>query len=56
MSYKSIRLQLPEELMKKYKVFCAIADKSMTEMTAHILRQYIKEQNENIKIINVKKE
>ena len=56
MSYKSIRIQLPDELMKKYKVFCAIADKSMTEMTAHVLREFIKEQNEIIKIINVKKE
>lgn len=50
-----VRIKLPEELFLKYKVFCAMNDISMTQQTEHILREYIKEQNENIKIINIKK-
>lgn len=55
MKLNLIRVRLPEELMKKYKVFCAISDMSMTQMTEHIVRDYIKSQNEIIKIIKIEK-
>lgn len=54
MKFKSIRLQLPDELMKKYKVFCAMEEMTMTQMTTHILTEYVKKQNEIVKIIKTK--
>ncbi len=48
-----VRIRLPEELMKKYKVFCAMNNMNMTEQTEHILREYIKENSEKIKIIKI---
>lgn len=45
------RLRLPEELFRKFKVFCAIHNMSMTEMNEHLVREYIKNENEKIKII-----
>lgn len=51
MVYRSCRLQLPEELFMKYKVYCAMNDLSMTQQTEHIIREFIKIQNESIKII-----
>lgn len=50
---KMIRIRLPIEFFMKYKVFCAMDDKSMTEMTEHILREYVKKQNEIVKIVNL---
>lgn len=54
MASKTIRVRLTDELFRKYKVFCAMNDMSMTQQTEHIVRIFIKEQNENIKIIKVK--
>ncbi len=56
MNHTTIRVKLPEELFRRYKVFCAMDNKNMTQMTAHIVREYVKQQNECVKIINVKKE
>ncbi len=46
-----VRIRLPEELMIKYKVFCAMNDTSMTQQTEYIIREFIKENSKNIKII-----
>lgn len=46
-----VHARLPEELMRKYKVFCAMNDLSMTQQTEHIIREFIKESNKTIKII-----
>lgn len=56
MNTRMIRVRLPEELMKKYKVFCAINEMSMVQMTEHILREYIKSQNEIVKIVKIEKQ
>ncbi len=53
MSEKFIRIRLNEELFRKYKVYCAMNDLSMTQQTEHIVREFIKAQNDKIKIINV---
>jgi hypothetical protein len=55
MDYKTVRLRLSDDLYRKYKVFCAINNLSMTQQTEHIVREYIKEQSEHIKIININK-
>ena len=52
---KMIRVRMPLDFFMKYKVFCAMGDKSMTEMTEHVLREYVKQQSETIKIIDVSK-
>lgn len=49
-----IRLVLNEELFRKYKVFCAINDISMTQQTQKLVGEFIKNQNENIKVVNLK--
>lgn len=48
-----IRIRLPEDLMQKYKVFCAMNNMNMTQQTEHILREYIKENSSKIKIIKI---
>ncbi len=55
MTERIIRVRLTEELFRKYKVFCAINDLSMTQQTERIVRKFIGEQNEDVKIINIKK-
>jgi hypothetical protein len=56
MSDKFIRVRLNDELFRKYKVYCALNDRSMTQQTEHIVREFIKVQNEKVKIINVVKD
>ena len=55
MTHTIIRLRLPNELFRKYKVFCAINNLSMTQQTERVLRDHIAKQNETIKIINTEK-
>lgn len=52
---RMIRVRLTEELFRKYKVFCAINDLSMTQQTEHIVREFIKNQSESVKIIQMNK-
>lgn len=49
-----IRVRLSEDLFRKYKVFCAIHDISMTQKTEKIVSDFIKKENENIKVVNIK--
>jgi len=51
MSDRFIRVRLPEELFRKYKVYCAIRNVSMTDLTTTIVRQFIREENEKVKIV-----
>lgn len=51
--YRSIRLRLKEEQYRKYKVFCAINDISMTDQTNKIVREFIEVQNNLVKIISI---
>ena len=51
MEARIIRIRLTEELFRKYKVLCAINDISMTQQTENIVRKFINEQGEVIKII-----
>ena len=51
MSKKSIRIVLNEEAYRKFKVYCAIANISMTEQTNNIVIEYIKKCEVEIKII-----
>lgn len=53
MADKFIRVRLNDELFRKYKVYCAMNDLSMTQQTEHIVREFIKCQNEKVKIINL---
>lgn len=53
MEDRIIRVRLKDEVFRKYKVFCAINDISMTDQVNKLVRKFIEEQNENIKVINV---
>lgn len=53
MEKRTIRIVLNEETFRKYKVFCAIANLSMTDQTNIIIKQFVDDQGKSIKIINV---
>lgn len=55
MTDKMIHIRLPEELYRKFKVYCAMNDMSMVQQCTHILREFIKEQSEHVKIIKLEK-
>lgn len=51
MSKRIIRIVITEEVYRKYKVFCAIHDISMTQQTEKIVNEFVRKENENIKIV-----
>lgn len=51
MEKRTIRIVLNEDNFRKYKVYCAIEDVSMTDQTNKIVSKFIQEQNLLIKII-----
>jgi hypothetical protein len=53
MAHRIIRVRLSEELFRKYKVFCAINDVSMTQQTEKVVSNFINHQSGKIKIIKV---
>lgn len=55
MEDRIIRVRLKDEVFRKYKVFCAINDITMMDQTYKLVKRYIEEQNEKIKIINIQK-
>lgn len=55
MEDRIIRVRLKDEVFRKYKVFCAINDISMTDQVNKLVKKFIEEQNEKIKVINVAK-
>lgn len=51
MTKRTIRVVLNEETFRKYKVYCAIGDLSMTDQTTELVQKFVKECENNIKII-----
>ncbi len=49
----TIRIVLNEETFRKYKVFCAIANLSMTDQTNLIVQKFVKDAEMQIKIIKI---
>ena len=50
-----IRIQLTEDEFRKYKVYCAISDISMTIQTNRLIREFLKKMEKEIKVIHVDK-
>lgn len=48
-----IRIRLKDDVFRKYKVYCAIANISVTEQTNMIIKKFVDDQQQIIKIINV---
>ena len=48
-----IRIRLKEDQFRRYKVLCAIENKSMTDKTNEIIRGYLDEQAQKVKVILV---
>ncbi len=48
-----VRIVLNEETFRKYKVYCAIANLSMTDQTNMIVQQYVKDMELQVKIIKI---
>jgi hypothetical protein len=46
-----LRIELSDELYKKYKMLCIKKDLSITRQTAHIIEGFIKIDEENEKMI-----
>lgn len=55
MEDRIIRVRLKDEVFRKYKVFCAINDITMTDQVNKLVRKFIEEQNESIKVVKVTK-
>ena len=55
MEDRIIRVRLKDEQFRKYKVFCAINDISMTDQVNKLVRRFIEEQNESIKVVKIEK-
>ena len=53
MTKRSIRIVLNEDSFRKFKVYCAISDTSMTELTNKLVDDYIKKCEKDIKIISL---
>lgn len=56
MSQIQFKVCLSQEVYRKFKVFCAINDVTMTTQLNSIVKQFVDKQSETIKIINTKKE
>lgn len=54
MERRTIRLTLTEDNFRKFKVYCAINDISMTDQINKIVFKFVEEQNNDIKIISTK--
>lgn len=46
-----IRLALSHDLYRKFKVYCAMNDMSMTQQTTIVISQFIKDSEKDVKII-----
>lgn len=55
MENRTIRIRLKEETFRKYKVYCAIANLSITEQTNQIIKKFVEDTEAQIKIINISK-
>jgi len=48
---RTVRVILREDTFRKFKVYCAINDLSMTQQVNNIVKKFVDEQQEMIKII-----
>lgn len=48
-----IRIELTEEEFRKYKVLCAIANLSMTKQTNILIKNFIKDSENYVKVIKI---
>lgn len=51
-----VRTRLPIELFRKFKVYCAMNNLSMTQQIEHIVRDFIKISGDKVKIIKIEKD
>lgn len=54
MEKRTIRVQLNEDHFRKFKVYCAINDISMTDQINKLVFDFIQDINKEIKIVNTK--
>ena len=53
MEKRIVRIKLTDSDFRRYKVFCAIADVSMTDQTNKLIKEFLKLSDENIKIVKI---
>lgn len=53
MAKRSIRVVLTEDSFLKFKVYCAIENITMTDMTNKIVNKFIKETEEQIRVVKL---
>lgn len=53
MTKRTVRIVLCEETFRKYKVYCAIANLSMTDQTTLLIKKFVDEAESMIKIIKI---
>jgi hypothetical protein len=53
MEKRTIRIVLNEETFRKYKVYCAIENLSMTDQTNLIIKKFVDDTEKIIKIIKI---
>ncbi len=55
MENRVLRIRLTDDMFRKYKVYCAMNDLSMTEQTSEIIKKFITECDAIVKIVKVPK-
>lgn len=55
MQERMMRLRLKDEVFRKYKVYCAINNLSLTQQTSLLITKFVEEQQQEVKIIKIDK-
>lgn len=50
---RTIRIRLKDDVFRKYKVYCAIANLTLTDQTNKIINKFVEETEQQIKIIKI---
>lgn len=56
MEKRTIRIKLSDSDFRKYKVYCAISDRSMTDQTNRLIKDFLSKCESDIKIVKVDQE
>jgi hypothetical protein len=55
MQERMMRVRLKDEVFRKYKVYCAMNNLSLTEQTGLLVTKFVEEQQQEVKIIKIEK-
>lgn len=53
---KEVKLRMRMKEYRKYKVYCAMNDLSINRMTNELIKKFMDEQSEKVRIVKIKEE